>query len=135
VQLFSGFGNLGALYSIYLSTMMLTLLVTNAAAAAMAIPFGLEVAVQLSLPIKSVMYVVMFGASACFLSPVGYQTNLMVSGPGAYTFFDFTRYGTALQLTLLALTPLLAWALFGTHAAPCDDIYRISNAYNTTLCF
>ena len=53
---------------------------------------------------------VVFAASQSFLSPIGYQTNLMVFGPGRYRFLDVTRYGLGLTLIMTALIPaLILW--------------------------
>ena len=55
----------------------------------------------------------LFGASQSFLSPVGYQTNLMVFGPGRYRFLDVPRYGLPLTIAMTLVVPLLICKFFG----------------------
>jgi di/tricarboxylate transporter len=56
---------------------------------------------------------VTFAASTAFVTPIGYQTNLMVYGPGGYSFLDFARIGTPLQLILAVVTTLGIAAIWG----------------------
>jgi di/tricarboxylate transporter len=98
----------------YLSVMVLTELITNNAAAMLMLPVVL--AVTRSAGLHDVPYVVavMFAASASFATPIGYQCNLMVYGPGGYRFSDFFRIGIPMQLLAASVTltaiPLL-WPL------------------------
>jgi di/tricarboxylate transporter len=59
------------------------------------------------------IFTVLFGASQSFLSPVGYQTNLMVFGPGRYRFLDIARYGFPLTIVMTLLVPFLVCRWFG----------------------
>ena len=61
----------------------------------------------------AMIFTVLFGASQSFLSPVGYQTNLMVFGPGRYRFLDVARYGLPLTMVMTLLVPLLVCRQFG----------------------
>jgi di/tricarboxylate transporter len=88
-----------ALCALYLTTALLTELVTNNAAAALMFPFALSIAEQLGVSPMPLVVAVMFAASASFATPMGYQTNLMVYGPGGYRFTDFLRLGIPLQVT------------------------------------
>ncbi len=93
-------GPVGILAAIYLATVLLTELITNNAAAALMFPLVVETAERGDLPLVPVMLLTMMAASASFATPIGYQTNLMVYGPGGYRFGDFLRFGLPLQLTL-----------------------------------
>ena len=89
------------------STMALTELVTNNAAVALAFPVVLSAAAAApAADARAALLAVTAAASLSFSTPIGYQTNLMVYGPGGYRFTDFTRVGLPLQLLLLGV----AWA-------------------------
>ena len=103
----------GALLVVFLSTTLLTEVMSNAATVAMLIPIAGQLAVGLNLPPMAFIYAVLFGASQSFLSPVGYQTNLMVFGPGRYRFLDVARYGVPLTITMTLLVPWLICRQFG----------------------
>jgi di/tricarboxylate transporter len=96
-----------ALLVVFLFTTLLTEVMSNAATVALLIPIAGQLAVGLGLPPLAFVYAVLFGASQSFLSPVGYQTNLMVFGPGRYRFLDITRYGLPLTLTMTVVVPFL----------------------------
>jgi di/tricarboxylate transporter len=97
----------GALLAVFLFTTLLTEVMSNAATVALLIPIAGQLGVGLGQPPLAFVYAVLFGASQSFLSPVGYQTNLMVFGPGRYRFLDITRYGFPLTLTMTFLVPFL----------------------------
>lgn len=101
---------LAALVVFYAGTAVLTELVTNNAAAALMFPFALSIAQRFGVSPMPFAIAVMFAASASFSTPIGYQTNLMVYGPGGYRFTDFLRLGLPLQLVVgistLTLIPL-----------------------------
>ncbi|MEB3172280.1 MAG: SLC13 family permease [Cyanobacteriota bacterium] len=103
----------GALLVVFLFTTLLTEVMSNAATVAMLIPIAAQLAVGLGQPPMAFVYAVLFGASQSFLSPVGYQTNLMVFGPGRYRFLDIARYGVPLTLTMTLLVPWLICRQFG----------------------
>lgn len=94
----SAFSPLIALIIVYAITWLLTELVTNNAAAALVFPIALELAQSLQLEPKVLMLAVAFGASASFISPYGYQTNLMVYSAGGYKLQDFIRIGLPISL-------------------------------------
>ncbi len=96
-----------ALIAMYLTTMTLTEMITNNAAAVLAFPLALAVAAQLGVSPMPFVVTVMFAASASFLTPIGYQTNLMVYGPGGYRFSDYAKLGGILSLTSCVLTVTL----------------------------
>ena len=103
----------GALLVVFLFTTLLTEVMSNAATVAMVIPIAGQLAVGLDQPPLAFIYAVLFGASQSFLSPVGYQTNLMVFGPGRYRFLDIPRYGLPLTITMTLVVPFLICRWFG----------------------
>lgn len=100
------------LAAIYLLTTLLTEVVTNNAAAAVAFPFAWAASSSLGVEFLPFVITIMMAASASFSSPIGYQTNLMVLGPGGYRFGDFLRIGIPLNLLLGTATVLLAPMIF-----------------------
>jgi di/tricarboxylate transporter len=103
----------GALLVVFLFTTLLTEVMSNAATVAMLIPIAGQLAVGLGQPPMAFIYAVLFGASQSFLSPVGYQTNLMVFGPGRYRFLDIARYGFPLTIAMTLVVPFLICRWFG----------------------
>jgi di/tricarboxylate transporter len=97
----------------YITTSLITEILSNNAAVILMIPVAVKVATTLSLNPIAFMFAVTFAASNSYLTPIGYQTNTMVYGPGGYKFFDFTRVGLPLNLILTVLTPLLIVWLYG----------------------
>jgi di/tricarboxylate transporter len=83
---------------IYLITVVLTEVSSNAATAIIMTPIALAVTNQMGLDPRAFVFAVAFAASASFITPVGYQTNLMVYGPGGYKFSDYIRVGFPLAL-------------------------------------
>lgn len=97
--------SLAALYGV---TLITTELITNNAAAALMFPFALATAHTLGANVVPFVVAVMMAASAGFATPIGYQTNLMVYGPGGYRFSDYLRIGVPLDLLVWLLTVLIA---------------------------
>jgi di/tricarboxylate transporter len=102
-----------ALVVVFLFTTLLTEVMSNAATVAMLIPIAGLLAQGLDQPPMAFIYAVLFGASQSFLSPVGYQTNLMVFGPGRYRFLDIARYGFPLTIVMTLTVPFLICRWFG----------------------
>jgi len=94
-------GVAGLIAAVLVTTIALTELVTNAAAAALMVPIGLSAAAQAGVDPHAIAIAVLIGASCSFLSPIGYQTNLMVYGLGGYRFTDFARVGFPLTLAAI----------------------------------
>lgn len=92
------FGSVAVLSSLFLVTIILTALITNAAAVAIVFPIAMSIAEQMQLSYTPFFVAIAFAASGDFMTPIGYQTNLMVYGPGGYTFKDFMRVGGPLTL-------------------------------------
>lgn len=102
-----------AVAAVFLFTTLLTEVMSNAATVAMVIPIAGKLAIGLGIAPMALIFTVLFGASQSFLSPVGYQTNLMVFGPGRYRFLDVARYGFPLTVVMTLLVPLLICRQFG----------------------
>lgn len=100
-------GRYATLAAVYLTTMVLTELITNNAAAVLVFPFAMSVAAQAGLELRPFAVAIAFAASASFATPIGYQTNMMVYGPGGYKFTDFLRVGLPLNLLLASLAVAL----------------------------
>lgn len=81
---------------IYLTTLVFTELISNNAAAALMFPIAVASAASLGVSVLPFVVGVMFAASLSFVTPIGYQTNLMVYGPGGYRFMDYVRFGSPL---------------------------------------
>jgi di/tricarboxylate transporter len=79
-------------------------MITNNAAAVLVFPFALSTAASLGVDFMPFIMTIMFAASASFSTPIGYQTNLMVLGPGGYEFKDYIKFGLPLNLAVAAVT-------------------------------
>lgn len=95
-------GPYGLLGAVYILTSVLTNLVSNVAAAALVFPIAGALAVSAGLAPAPFAIAVMFAASNAFITPIGYQTNLFVYGPGGYRFTDFVRVGAPLSVVTAA---------------------------------
>lgn len=104
----SAFGPSAVLASVYLLTMVLTEFIPNNAAAALAFPIAYAAAHALGVNLMPFAVSVAIAASAGFAIPFGYQTHLMVLGPGGYRFGDFVRMGLALDVLCGIVTVTLA---------------------------
>ncbi len=96
-----------ALLVIFISTVILTQFISNAASVALILPVAIEFSSTLNIAPNALILIVLFGASQSFLTPMGYQTNLMVYGPGRYRFFDIARYGVGLTIIMSLTIPAL----------------------------
>ncbi|KZY26396.1 hypothetical protein A3725_16755 [Alcanivorax sp. HI0035] len=92
---------------VYLITALFTELITNNAAAVLIFPVALEVAEKFGVSPLPFIVAVMFAASASFMTPLGYQTNLMVMGPGGYKYVDYLKVGLPMSLIVGAVSLLL----------------------------
>ncbi len=105
-------GPRAVLLGVYLMTTLFTELITNNAAAALMFPFAVAIAQGLGVDPRPFAMTIAFAASASFMTPLGYQTNLMVYGPGRYSLRDFVRIGLPLNVLLMLTATLLvplAW--------------------------
>ena len=87
-----------ALFLIYFSVSVLTEVITNNAAAVLVIPVVLSMTNTMGVAAEPFVIAVMMAASASFATPLGYQTNMMVFGPGGYRFLDFVRVGLPMNV-------------------------------------
>ena len=100
-SILSVFGQFGpeALLSVYLLlTMLLTNVISNQATAALLAPIVIQTALSMGVDARPFLMAVTYGASLSFITPVGYQTNTLIYGPGQYRFTDFTKVGTPLNI-------------------------------------
>jgi di/tricarboxylate transporter len=107
ISLFDGAGDLGVLAGFYLITLVLTAGMSNAGSALIMAPIALVAAEKVAADPRPFLIVIALAASADFLTPVGYQTNTMVYGPGAYRFGDYTKVGLPLSALFFVITMLL----------------------------
>jgi len=92
------------------AAILLTEVVSNTATAVLLVPIAFASAAQLGVSPKPLVLAVMFSASFSFLTPIGYQTNTLIYGPGGYRFSDYARVGAPLTLLMLALSAtLIPW--------------------------
>jgi di/tricarboxylate transporter len=96
-------GPVAVLASLFMVTIFLTALITNAAAVSIVFPIAMSMAEQMSLSYTPFFVAIAYAASGDFMTPIGYQTNLMVYGPGSYTFRDFLRVGTPLTVLYVVI--------------------------------
>jgi di/tricarboxylate transporter len=105
--LMAPFGPLGALAGVIIATVIVTELVSNNAAAVLMFPVGLAAAATIGVDPRPFVIAVTLSASLSFLSPIGYQTNMMVYALGGYRFTDFARIGAPLTVLCVVLQLLL----------------------------
>ncbi len=105
-------GAVASVAAVFVGASLLSLLVTNNAAAALVFPVALAVAEQSGTPLEPLAIACMLGASASFMTPYGYQTNLMVMGPGGYHFSDYLRLGGVLTVVVAIIGVAMISALW-----------------------
>ena len=113
--LFSGLSPAYVLSGVILLTSISTHVLSNNATAILLLPIAISAAQGLGVDPKPFIIAVCFGASACFATPIGYQTNLLVYGPGGYRFSDFFKLGMPLNLLVLIMSSLFIpriWPFF-----------------------
>ena len=102
-------------WALYLLTSVLTEMVSNNAVAVVITPLAIGIAAQLGMDPRPLVVAVMVAASASFATPIGYQTNMLVYGPGGYKFTDFLKVGIPLNLSIGVLASLYIpwfWPLY-----------------------
>ena len=102
-----------ALAVIYTVTTLMTAAMSNNATAVILSPVAISVAESLAVSPRPFLVAVAFAASACFASPVGYQTNVMIYGPGRFRFRDFLLVGGPLNIIFLAVSVYLIPKIWG----------------------
>ena len=111
LSLFDSYGVYGAFIAVYLMTLLLTELVTNNASAALAFPIAFTIATNYGVDPRPFIMAVVFGASASFISPYGYQTNLMVFSAGKYEITDYLKIGIPMSI-MYSIIVLLTVPIF-----------------------
>jgi len=115
VSLLGSSGPLAVLAGIYILASLITEPMSNAAAAVLIVPIGIDVALGLGADPRPFVLAIVIGASTSFLTPVGHQSNILVMEPGGYRFTDYTKVGAPLNLVLLIAILIflpLFWPLF-----------------------
>jgi di/tricarboxylate transporter len=107
LKLFAGFSPEFVLGGFILLVSISTQILSNNATAVLLFPIAVSSALGLGVDPKPFIMAVCFGASACYATPVGYQTNLLVYGPGGYRFSDYLKLGLPLNLVVLILGSML----------------------------
>ncbi len=101
LEVSGGWGATGLTAAFYLVATLLTAVISNAAAATLLSPIAILAAIEAGINPYALLVSVMFGASASFITPFGYKTNIMIYQPGGYRFSDFAKVGGLLNLILL----------------------------------
>jgi len=110
---FGSYGVYGSFIGVYLLTLVLTELITNNAAAALSFPIAYATALSLGVNPLPFIFAVAYGASASFILPYGYQTNLMVSSVGNYSAKDFVKIGSIVTIVYSAVVIIAIPIIFG----------------------
>ncbi|MFA9556959.1 SLC13 family permease [Evansella sp. AB-rgal1] len=100
-------------FLIYLATLIMTEIISNIAAAALMFPIAISIASQSGHNPELFAIIIAIAASCSFITPIGYQTNLLVYGPGGYKFSDFFKVGLPLSLLCMFITVFLAVLFWG----------------------
>ena len=106
-SVFGPHGDRAVVGAFYLMTSVLTSIMSNNATAVVMTPIALVTAQDLGMNPYALLIAVMLGASADFMTPIGYQTNTLIYGPGGYKFADYTKVGAPLNLLLLITATIL----------------------------
>ncbi|UCD82776.1 MAG: anion permease, partial [Desulfobacterales bacterium] len=107
LKIFAGFSPTFVLAGFILLVSISTQILSNNATAVLLFPIAVSTALGLGVDPKPFIIAVCFGASACYATPIGYQTNLLIYGPGGYRFTDYLKLGIPLNLVVLILGTLL----------------------------
>jgi di/tricarboxylate transporter len=107
LSLFSGLNARFVLGGVMLLTSLITHALSNNATAVLLLPIAVSTALTLGVDPRPFIIGVCFGASACFASPLGYQTNLLVYGPGSYRFTDYLKLGVPLSMIVIGMGMVL----------------------------
>lgn len=112
IMLSDSLGPIGLIAVIYFTTSFYTEIITNNAAAALIVPVAISVSGITGVDPVPLMITVAIAASASFATPIGYQTNLMVYGPGGYKFRDFLKIGIPMNLIMGVIAILLIYVIY-----------------------
>jgi di/tricarboxylate transporter len=109
------FGPIALLVGLFVLASLITQPMSNAAATVLMVPIAIDIAVALNADPRAFVLTIVIAASTSFLTPVGHQANVLVLGPGGYSFFDYTRVGGPLNVAILIATMIALpriWPLF-----------------------
>jgi di/tricarboxylate transporter len=104
IAVFRPMGVVGVLFGIYFITTILAAYITNKASVGIIFPIAITIAKNMEVSATPFVLVVAYAAAANFMTPIGYQTNIMVYGPGRYSFNDFFKIGSPLTLIYMIVT-------------------------------
>lgn len=107
-----GLPPLAILSILFASMAVMTNILSNNATAVLFTPIAVNLALQLGIDTKVFIYAVIFACNCSFITPIGYQTNLMVMGPGHYQFGDFTKSGLPIAIIVMISYIAYAWAFY-----------------------
>lgn len=110
---FSGGGPIAISLALFALTLFLTSFITNAAAISIVFPLAYALGSDMGANAEGFYLTIAFAASCAFLTPVGYQTNLMVLGPGGYRMKDFARIGVPMTLLYALISLTFVWIKYG----------------------
>ncbi len=102
----------GLLMILFIATNLLASYITNSAAVAIMFPIALALSQSLQQTYLPFVLIISFGAAANFITPIGYQTNLMVYGPGRYKFNDYFKFGLPLTLIYMLIASLILYGMY-----------------------
>ncbi len=112
IDIFRPYGNLSLLIGLALVTNILTTFIVNIGAVSISFPVALSISQHLGIDATPFFLAIAFAASGAFMSPIGYQTNLIVYGPGGYNFKDFFKIGLPVNLIYLCTSLLVIISLY-----------------------
>ena len=112
IDIMMPFGLIGIMFGIYFITAILAALITNLASVAIMFPISLSVALDMQVNPTPFVLIVAFASAANFMTPIGYQTNLMVYGPGGYKFKDFFKIGFPLTVIYMIVAITILYNLY-----------------------
>lgn len=112
INLLAPFGIIGLLAGVYIATSILAAYITNVASVAILFPIVLAIAAEESLNPLPFVLLIAYAAAANFMTPIGYQTNMMVYGPGSYKFTDYMKIGLPLTVIYGVGAVLILWWRF-----------------------
>lgn len=113
VEVFAPYGSAVLISALFLLVAILTNILSNSATAILFAPIAIQAAELTGVPAEAFVLTVIFGANCCFATPIAYQTNLLVMGPGHYRFMDFLRVGGPLVILFWIVYSLFAPFYFG----------------------
>jgi len=114
INLLSDYGNIAILIGLMMITNLLTSMIGNVGAISIAFPLAYSIGQSLPIDSAPLYLAIAYAASATFLTPISYQTNLIIFGPGGYNFKDFFKIGLPVNVIYLTVALLVIIALYPT---------------------